>query len=221
MMNISNLIIAGITFIIFSCVAIYLYNNSIRNVNNINGVIEKFQGISTQNPITIADMATSIMNDNKPYESILVSFSGRNKSTNNTINLLELTSNYSSTSNTIMPLSTANIVYNPGNNIILNAGKYKVTATVNKFVKNPGADANIHLVIKANNTTVLSKTGILIANTNVFAFLTSTCIIDVTSNNFNYYISAYLELDSNGSVYTLQSTTLYDTWVSILVEKIQ
>lgn len=69
MMNISNLIIAGITFIIFVCAAIYLYNknsnvsNANQIVNNTNGTIEKFQVTSPQNPITIADMATSVMDN--------------------------------------------------------------------------------------------------------------------------------------------------------------
>lgn len=219
MMNISNLIIAGITFIIFVWAAIYLYNNPNRNVNNTNGVIEKFQGTNTQNPITIADMATSIMVDNKSIIYYMYNFTGRN-----TFNAIQNNINFLAESNyNIIPFKTekmddtGNIKRNNGQ-VLLEPGTYRIAITVNKYVQDPTVITNFNLELYDVTTTkkLLNKIGMHIPDTVQPVYLTLNTIIYAQTLT---KLEPILFLEA-GKIGLMTDTNKIDTWASILVEKI-
>jgi hypothetical protein len=71
MMNKFNLIILVITVVVIICIGIYLYKNNSKN-NNVAAKEAFYQASSQVNPITIADMATTVMAADAPVHEYAI-----------------------------------------------------------------------------------------------------------------------------------------------------
>lgn len=220
MMNNLNLIILGIIIVVIICIGIYLYKN-----NQVNK--EPFyQTSGAVNPITIADMATSVMANPTTHEYAVFKMIGSLNTISNTNEIPLYKSNMYSMHYPSVAKSNGNISINIDNNtgkITLSpTKKYRITLSFNRLhYGSVNKITNLDLLINSYNSSDTRIPDKSFANT----ALTSNNTINQFSTSLNIFtiitdVSYIIPLIRYRDAATANATKYVDSSTYMLIETV-
>ncbi len=217
-MKINSIVICIVIILVICLGVLYNYKNKyIRAVN------EPFYQGAVSNPVTIADIASSVMPVTQPIQYRLYLDGNYNKTLSGSQMLNP--GAYNNTTNFKIvetPIPELQLDRGTGKLNILKPGNYMVCLNVNKFIKDLGFDTIIKLSLlaeqKNNNSSItLASEKTLNSNSNSYNFFSLSCIIDssISSLNPQIYIT---DIAGNTKAFKPVSDQLVnDTFISVFI----
>jgi hypothetical protein len=194
-------------FILLVCIAIYFKSKFIT---------EPFQLTALQNPITIADMATSVMNDSSSPNWFKFNLAGIYKFEELENNLFYSTK-YNKFVTEIKNFNANSIIaeYNNNEIIIKQPNTYMVTINLNRFNYDNQQSILFKLSLYDQNNKELGYEVSTSGNRDAHLYLSLSCIINSNVTKLRAKLNGYL--DSDMSPTAIPTTTEKNTFISVFI----